>query len=85
MEKTSLDLVAFGWALSGTLVVLFVLCALAAMIFPGWQLAHGWLSLFSVAPAGSIRNLADGIVFSVIFGWVSAAIFVTIYNRLSHL
>lgn len=77
-----LSLMAFGWALSGTLVVLFVLCALAALVFPEWQLAHGWLSLFSAAPTGSIRNLVDGIVFSVIFGWITAAVLVTIYNRL---
>lgn len=82
MEKFKFDLVAFGWALSGTLVVLFVLCVLAAIVFPGWQLAHAWLTLFSVAPAGSIRNLVEGIIFSVIFGWVSAAIFSAIYNRL---
>jgi uncharacterized membrane protein YeaQ/YmgE (transglycosylase-associated protein family) len=82
MEKSKFDLMAFGWALSGALVVLFVLCALAAIVFPGWQLAHGWLLLFSVAPAGSIRNLVEGIIFSVIFGWITAAVLVTIYNRL---
>ena len=82
MEKFKLDLMAFGWALSGALVVLLVLCEAAAVILPGWQLAHNWLALFSAAEAGSLRNFADGIVFSVIFGWITAAVLVTIYNRL---
>jgi hypothetical protein len=29
--------VAFGWALSGALVVLLVLCEAAAMILPSWE------------------------------------------------
>lgn len=83
MATFKFDLVALGWALSAALVVLFGLCALAAVVFPGWQLAHGWLALFSVAPAGSLRNFADGIMFSVIFGWITAIVLVTIYNRLT--
>ena len=82
MEKSKLDLMAFGWALSGALVVLLIICEAAAMILPGWQLAHNWLGLFSAAEAGSLRNFIDGIVFSVIFGWIAAAVLVTIYNRL---
>ncbi len=82
MENSKFDLVAFGWALSGALVVLFVLCEAAAMILPGWQLAHNWLMLFSTAEVGSIRNLFDGVVFSAIFGWITAAVLVSIYNRL---
>lgn len=82
MENSKLNLVAFGWALSGALVVLLVLCEAAAMILPGWKLAHSWLTLFSAAEAGSFRNLIEGIIFSAIFGWITAAILVTIYNRL---
>ena len=40
MENSKLNLAAFGWGLSGGLVVLLVLCEAAAMILPGWQLAH---------------------------------------------
>lgn len=68
MEKSRLDLVAFGWARSPALVVLLVICAAAAVILPGWQLAHNWLSLFSAAEAGSPRNFVEGMIFSVIFG-----------------
>ena len=82
MEKSRLDLMAFGWALSGALVVLLVLCEAAAVILPGWQLTHAWLALFSSAEAGSLRNLIDGVIASAIFGWIIAAVLVTIYNRL---
>jgi len=82
MENSKLNLVAFGWALSGALVVLLVLCEAAAMILPGWQLAHNWLTLFSIAEVGSLRNLIDGIISSSVFGWIVAAVLVSIYNRL---
>jgi uncharacterized membrane protein YeaQ/YmgE (transglycosylase-associated protein family) len=82
MENSKLNLMAFGWALSGALVVLLVLCEAAAMILPGWQLAHNWLTLFSTAEVGSLRNLIDGIISSAAFGWITAAVLVTIYNRL---
>ena len=82
MEKSKLDLMAFGWALSGALVVPLVLYEAAAVILPGWQLAHNWLRLFSAADVGSLRNFIEGVVASAIFGWVTAAVLVTIYNRL---
>jgi hypothetical protein len=82
MENSKLNLVAFGWALSGALVVLLVLCEAAAMILPGWQLAHNWLMLFSTAEVGSFRNLIDGIISSAGFGWITAVVLVSIYNRL---
>ena len=82
MQFSKLDLVAFGWALSGTLVVLLVICEAAAIILPGWQLTHNWLMLFSAAEAGTLRNLIEGVVASAIFGWIAAAVLVAIYNKL---
>ena len=80
MEMSKLDLKAFGLALSGALVVLLILCAAAAMLLPGWQLAHNWLTLFSAAEVGSLRSFVDGVVFSIVFGWITAAVLVPIYN-----
>lgn len=82
MENSKLDLIAFGWALSGALVVLLVMCEAAAIILPGWQLTHAWLALFSSAEPGSFRNLTEGVIASVVFGWVTAAVLAGIYNRL---
>lgn len=44
-----LSISGLGWSFSATLVVLFVLCMLAALFVP-LRLAHGWISLWSDAP-----------------------------------
>ena len=77
-----LDIVALGWALSAALVVLFVICLAVALIVPEWKLTHAWVGLFSAAPMTSARVWIDRIVFSIVFGWVGAAIFGLVYNRL---
>ena len=82
MEKSKLEFMAFDWAPSGALVVLLVLYEAVAVILPGWQLAHNWLTLFSAAEVGSLRSFIEGILASAIFGWITAAFLVTIYNRL---
>ncbi len=76
------DIAALGWALSAALVVLFVLCLVVAIVFPGLPATHAWVGLFSAAPVNSARVWLDGIVFSVAFGWVTAAVLGAVYNRL---
>ena len=74
-----LSISGLGWSLSATLVVLFVLCMLAALFVP-LRLAHGWVSLLSDAPIDSSRVWIDGLVWSIALGWLIALIFGTIYN-----
>jgi hypothetical protein len=81
-SEAGVDIMALGWGLSATLVALFVVCALAAMLFPTLPVAHNWLGLFSTAPAGSLWNLIEGVFWSIVFGWFSAGIFGLVYNRL---
>ncbi len=78
-SHTRLSINALGWAFSGALTVLFVLCMLAALFIPV-RLAHGWVSFFSDAPIDSSRVWADGIIWSVVIGWLIALVFGTIYN-----
>ncbi len=75
-----LKLAAFGWGLSAALAVLYILCWLAVLVVPG--LAHGWLALFSIQPAGTLGGLVTGIVLSIAMGWVTAAVLVPVYNNL---
>ena len=77
-----LDVIAPGWGLSAALVVLFVICLAVAVVLPGWRAAHGWIGLFSVAPMTSVRVWIDGIVFSIVFGWVTGVVLGLVYNRL---
>jgi hypothetical protein len=80
-----LNIVALGWGLSAALVVLFVICLVAALLFPDLPAAQGWsawIALFSVSPITSVRVWIDGIGFSLVFGWVTAVVLGSVYNRL---
>jgi len=81
-ENSPLDVVALGWGLSAALVVLFVICLAVALVLPEWRASHGWIGLFSVAPMTSARVWIDGIVFSIVFGWVTGVVLALVYNRL---
>jgi hypothetical protein len=74
------SVVALGWGLSAALVVLFVLCLIAALLLP-MPLAHGWIGLFTAAPVDSARVWIEGILYSIAFGWITAIVLGTVYNR----
>ncbi|MGB8576625.1 MAG: hypothetical protein WCD56_08665 [Pseudolabrys sp.] len=74
-----LSISGLGWGFSAALVVLFVLCMLAALFVPV-RLAHGWVNLFSDAPIDSSRVWVDGLIWSIVVGWLLALVFGTIYN-----
>ena len=76
------NIAALGWALSAALVVLFVICLVVALLFPGLPATHAWVGLFSAAPLDSVRVWIDGVVFSVAFGWITAVVLGSVYNRL---
>jgi hypothetical protein len=76
-------IVGLGVAVSATLVVLNVICWLAAMIVPNFGLSHGWITLFTTAPADSLRALIEGVIWGIVFGWVIALVFGLIYNRMT--
>src|SRR5262249_2387273 len=80
--NSPLDVIALGWGLSAALVVLFVICLAVALVFPDWRASHGWIGLFSVAPMTSVRVWIDGIIFSIVFGWVAGVVLGLVYNRL---
>jgi hypothetical protein len=78
----AINIVALGTALSAALVALYVLCALAELIFPNLPLAHGWVALFSVRPVGTVANWLAGIVGSIAFGWITAVVLGLVYNKM---
>jgi len=80
--NSPLDVICSGMGLSAALVVLFVICLAVALVLPGWQASYGWIGLFSVAPMTSARVWIDGIVFSIVFGWVTGVVLGLVYNRL---
>jgi hypothetical protein len=78
-----INVVALGVAASATLVVLYVLCWVVAVVFPGLALSHGWLNLFTTAPITSVAALIEGVIWSIVFGWVIALVLAPIYNKLT--
>ncbi len=74
-----LSLSGLGWGFSAALVVLFVICLLAALFLP-MRVAHGWVALFSDAPVGSARLWVEGLFWSIVAGWLIALVFGTVYN-----
>ena len=69
-----------GIALSGTLIVAFVLCAIAQAILPSAQFSHMWLSLFTAAPLGSLIAWIEGIIASVVVGFILGYCFAHCYS-----
>jgi hypothetical protein len=67
-------------ALSGTLVVAFVLCAIAQALLPGAAFSHMWLALFTAAPLGSVQAWVEGIIASIVVGFVLGWCFAHCYN-----
>ena len=45
LKSGPVHIVALGWALTATFVLLYMLCFLAAVIFPNASLTHAWLAL----------------------------------------
>jgi hypothetical protein len=83
LKSGPVHIVALGWALTATFVLLYVLCFLAAVIFPNASLTHAWLGLYSTAPVGSFRGLVEGMIWNVVFAWISAIAFGVTYNSLA--
>jgi hypothetical protein len=79
---TALRPSAVAIALAVTLVVLFVLCAIAEVILPAAPLSHAWIGLFTTAPVGSARAWVEGIMASTVLGVVGGYIFAVTYNAL---
>ena len=70
-----------GMALAATLVFAFVLCAIAQIVLPGAQFSHMWLALFTAAPAGSSAAWLEGIIASIVVGFITGYFFAWVYNK----
>lgn len=69
-----------GLSLAVTLAVAFVLCALAEVMLPGARFSHAWLQLFTAAPLGSMLMWIEGILASLVVGFITGWCFAHCYN-----
>ncbi len=74
-----LSISGLGWGFSAAFAALFVLCMLAALFLP-IRAAHGVVTLLSDAELHSARIWIDGLIWSVVAGWLIALVFGTVYN-----
>lgn len=70
-------------ALGLTLIVLFVLCAIVALLAPGLQVTHAWVGLFTLAPMTTPQAWLEGVFFSVVLGFIAGSVFALTHNAVA--
>jgi ABC-type transporter Mla maintaining outer membrane lipid asymmetry permease subunit MlaE len=76
-----LSIKTVGLSLSALFLVTHILCALLALLFPGGVMQQFWQGMFP-GVGWSIVGFLIGVVWSVVFGFYIAVIFVPVYNYL---
>lgn len=82
-KNRTLSLLGSAMALSVVLVVLFVACAIIAVVAPDLGFAHAWIGLFTVAPVSSPQAWLEGLFFSLALGVVAGSIFAAVHNAIA--
>jgi hypothetical protein len=81
--KRTLSVLGLTISVSVALIVLFVLCAIAGLVFPDVQATHAWVTLFTLAPVSSPQAWMEGTFFSLAFGVVVGSIVATVHNAVA--
>lgn len=82
-KNRTLSLLGSAIALSVALVVLFVACAIVAVVFPDLRFAHAWIGLFTAAPLNLPQAWLEGLFFSLALGVVAGSIFASVHNAVA--
>ena len=77
MQKVSVIRFAVSGAI--TLIALFALCWLGAVIFPT-SFTHAFVTLFTAAPMRSSLAFGEGICSALLFGFAAGGILACSYN-----
>lgn len=79
----ALSALAAATALAATLASLFIVCAVVAVLVPGFRATHNWIALFTGAPLGSAQAWMQGIVSSAVAGFGAGGLFGCVYNLIA--
>ncbi len=82
-KNRTLSLLGSTLALSVALIVVFLVCAMVAVIVPDLRFAHAWIALFTVAPVNSAQAWLEGLFFSLALGIVAGSIFAAVHNAIA--
>jgi hypothetical protein len=84
VSRRTLSILGLAIAAGLALVLLFVLCALVGVLFPGGlQATHAWVTLFTLVPITSPQAWLEGIFFSLIFGIFAGSIVAAVHNAVA--
>lgn len=81
--KRTLSPLGAATALSIALMVLFAICAVVELVWPGLQATHAWVSLFTIAPVSSAQAWMEGLFFSLAMGIIVGTIFAVVHNAVA--
>ncbi len=82
-NRRTLSPLGLAVAAGVALIVLFVLCALVGLLFPGLQATHAWVALFTLAAVTSPQAWLEGIFFSLAFGILTGTIVAAVHNAVA--
>ena len=82
-DRSTLSTLGLAVAAGLALVLLFVLCALVGLVFPGLQATHAWVALFTLAAVTSPQAWLEGIFFSLAFGILAGATVAAFHNAVA--
>ena len=82
-KNRTLSLLGSAVALSVVLIVVFVACAIVAVVVPGLQFAHAWITLFTLAPVSTPQAWLEGLFFSLALGVVAGSIYAAVHNAIA--
>jgi hypothetical protein len=79
-SRAQMSHVAVGWALSAVLVMLALICAGVALLWPTSAFGQGWTTVFG--PGGSILGVVAMVAGSIAAAWLITVLFESVHNRL---
>lgn len=78
-----MNLIATGCGLTSALVGLFVVCFALSFVWPSGGGAHAWIRLFASDTDNVVQTLIQGMLGSAAAAWLTALLFIPVYNRLA--
>lgn len=76
----SISIVNLGWALSGFLVVSYILCILLGFLVPDGGLHKPWTQFLPGFVWLTLPGFLIGLVEVIVYGWYVAIVFGLLYN-----
>ncbi|MDP7149441.1 MAG: DUF5676 family membrane protein [Paracoccaceae bacterium] len=74
---------ALGWSLGLFLAILYTICVVFDLVFPGQSMTALWAPLLPWVEGISVASYALGLIETLLYGWLAALIFGPLFNFFS--